>query len=116
MYELCNTGFMKYAGDLLDVNNIEDIINFHKHLQSMTIQQNIFVTNFEYPQYWDKNAEPLPTLCLFAQINSYDNTELAYKRIYSVLHWNISKAKFHQKEQRNNPQPCSCSGWVWIPL
>ena len=50
-YELQETDFIKYAGDLLEVRNLHNIIHFYKHLQNMAIQQNIFVTDFEQLTY-----------------------------------------------------------------
>ena len=99
-YELRDTDFTKYAGDLLPVHNTEDIIHFYKHIQSMAIQRNIFVTEFEKLQYWDRSNQPLPPTCVFTTVSVADNTELAYKRMRSVLYQKIRLATFSRQEDK----------------
>ena len=99
-YELRDTDFTKYAGDLLHVQTTDDIIHFYKHLHSLAIQRNIFVTDFDQLFFWDRSAQPLPPTCIFTSISSSDNTELAYKRMRSVLYQKIVKATFARPEHQ----------------
>ena len=99
-YELRDTDFIKYAGDLLEVTCSDDIIHFYKHLQTMAIQRNIFVQDFEKLKYWNKSSTNIPTTCIFGKISSHDNTELAFKRMRTCLYQKISKAIFHHPEHK----------------
>ena len=99
-YELRDTDFIKYAGDLLEVGSTEDIIHFYKHVQTMAIQRNIFVRDFDRLKYWDHMNKPLPPTCLFDQLSVHDNTELAYKRMRLVLYQKISKSNFTHPEHK----------------
>ena len=99
-YELRDTDFTKYAGDLLNVTTTDDIIHFYKHLQSMAIQRNIFVTDFDKLFYWDRAMNQIPPTCMFTSISATDNTELAYKRMRSVLYQKISAATFNRPEHQ----------------
>ena len=89
-----------YDDVLLEVKVTEDIIQLYKHLQYMAIQRNIFVTEFDQLKFWDHSNEPPPPTCSLANISSMDNTELASKRIQSVLYQKISKASFFKLEHK----------------
>ena len=99
-YELRDNDFIKYTGDLLKVNTTDNIIHFYKHLQSVAIQRNIFVKEFEKLQYWQRGTEPLPPTTLFTTLLTLDNSELAYKRMRSALYQKISKATFQNPEHK----------------
>ena len=73
-YELRDTEFTKYAGDLLDVAMTDDIIHFYKHLQALAIQWNIFVTEFDNLVCWDRTNQAIPPTCLFTTLSTNDNT------------------------------------------
>ena len=46
-YELRDTDFTKYSGDLIDVNSTDDIIHFYKQLWALVVQRNIFIQDFD---------------------------------------------------------------------
>ena len=99
-YELRDTDFIKYAGDLLKVNNSHEIIHFYKHHHTMALQRNIFITDFEHLSYWDRQQTSIPPTCFLQHPNQADNSDLAYKRMRAVLYQKISKAEFVQAEHR----------------
>ena len=99
-YELRDMDFTKYAGDLLQVDSTDDIIHFYKHLHTMAIQRNILITEFEHLVYWDRLQTSIPPTCLFQSVSVTDNSELAYKRMRSVLYQKISQAVFSDPEHK----------------
>ena len=99
-YELRDTDFTKYSGDLMDVNTTDDIIHFYKQLRALAVQRNIFVQDFDQLTVWDRVTQPLPPTCIFTSLSTVDNTEVAYQRMRSVLYQKIMKATFARPEHQ----------------
>jgi hypothetical protein len=93
-FELRDSDFHKHSAKLLTVNTTKELVTLYKQIQSMAVTYNIFLTPFDDLTPWNKNANTLPSTCMFETIDIVTNTVDAYRRMKSALYNKLTKATF----------------------